>query len=88
MMEENRPNFEFQEDSAAPDNIVSAAALMAKSTNSNVSDANDSMALNESSIQNVLGDSVFRNSEFQTTMQISRSNFISSKSLSLRRHFE
>ena len=53
-MEENRPSLEYQEDSAAPDNVVSAAALMATSTNSNAFDANDSMALSESSIQNVL----------------------------------
>ena len=53
-MEDNRPNLDYQEDSEAPDNVVSAASLMAKSSNSNVFDANDSMALNESSIQNVL----------------------------------
>ena len=80
MMEENRPNLEYQEDSAAPDNIVSAAAFMATSTSNNAFDANDSMALNESSIQNALEDSVFRNSAFQTTMQMQRSIFILSNS--------
>ena len=54
MVGEIRPNVEYQEDSAAPDNVVAAAALMATSTNSNAFDANDSMALNETSIQNVL----------------------------------
>ena len=80
MMEDNRPNLDYLEDSEAPDNVVSAASLMATSSNSNVFDANDSMALNESSIQNVLEDSVFRNSAFPTTMQMSRSIFILSNS--------
>ena len=79
-MEDNRPNLDYLEDSEAPDNVVSAASLMATSSNSNVFDANDSMALNESSIQNVLEDSVFRNSAFPTAMQMSRSIFILSNS--------
>ena len=66
MMEDNRANLDYQEDSAAPDSVVSAGSLMATSSNSNVFDANDSMALNESSIQNVLKDSAYRNSAFPT----------------------
>ena len=80
MMGDNRPNLGYQEDSAAPDNVVSAASLTATSSNSNVFDADDSMALNESSIQSVLENSVFRNSAFSTTMQMSRSIFILSNS--------
>ena len=79
-MGDNRPNLGYQEDSAAPDNVVSAASLTATSSNSNVFDADDSMALNESSIQSVLENSVFRNSAFSTTMQMSRSIFILSNS--------
>ena len=50
------------------------------SSNSNAFDANDSMAVNENLIQNVVEDSVFRKSTFPTTMQMSRSNFILSNS--------